>query len=428
MRIVHIIHRYWPSVGGSEKYFQEVSQRLAAEGHEVCVYTTDAFDIEHFWLRGRRTVAEHAEWYNGVEIRRCRVYHLPMHPRAMRILSWLPSDMCRCLFSPPSPLVPGIWSELRKARGYFDLVHTTALPYTSILHMAIRFAEKDGMPVICTPFMHLGEREDDDVGRHYARPYQIDLLRRCDLIFVQTRTEHEYLMKRGISEDRLCISGVGINPPEVLGGDGDRFRNRYNIKMKMVFYVGAKSYDKGTIHTVEAVRILWRKGFDCALVLAGSTMSDFRRYYEGLPDAVRARILLLDVVSEEEKRDIFAAGDVFVMPSRSDSFGIGYLEAWAYGKPVIGVRAGGVVDVIKDGEDGYLAEFGNVSMLAERIESLIRDGQRAHLLGERGYSKVMARYTWDYRFCTIQRKYRQLSRPSGLSEDIAECDSSFGGE
>jgi len=306
-----------------------------------------------------------------------------------------------------------MWSELRRASGRFDLVHATALPYTSILYMAIRFAERDKIPVMCTPFMHLGERDDDDVGRHYTRPYQIDLLRRCDLIFVQTRTEYDYLVKRGVSEDRLCVSGVGINPTEVLGGDGNRFRDRYGIDGKMVFYVGAKSYDKGTVHTVEAVRMLWRKGFDCALVLAGSTMSDFRRYYEGLPDKVKARVLLLDVVSEEEKRDMFAAGDVFVMPSRSDSFGIGYLEAWAYGKPVIGARAGGVVDVIEDGEDGYLVEFGDVSMLAERIGSLIRDGQQAQSLGERGYGKVIPRYTWDYRFRLIQRKYKELSRSSG---------------
>ena len=404
LRVSHIIHRYWPCVGGSERYFQEISERLAMENHKVCVYTTDAFDIEHFWLRGRRTVAQRVEWHNGVEIRRFKVRHLPMHPRAMRALSLLPSDTVKSLFSPPSPLVPGIWSRLRKARGCFDLVHTAALPYTSILHMAIRFARREGIPVLCTPFMHLGEREGDEVGRHYTRADQIELMRGCDMVFVQTDVEYQDLVKRGISEDRLCISGVGINPEEVLGGDGDRFRRRYNIAGKMVFYVGARSYDKGTIHTIEAIRILWGRGFDCALVLAGATMSDFRSYYDRLPNDVKERILLLDMVSEEEKRDIFAAGDVFVMPSRTDSFGIGYLEAWAYRKPVLGARSGGVVDVIEDGEDGYLVPFGDVSEIAAHIEALLDEMS----MGDRGYEKVMSRYTWDICYRHVRNGYMRV--------------------
>ena len=410
MRILHLIHRYWPCVGGSEKYFQEISERMAAEGHEVSVYTTDAFDIEHFWLRGRRAVAQPVERRNGVLVRRFRVRHLPMHPRTMRLLSLLPSSTCKAFFSPPSPLVPSMLAELRRTRDRFDVVHATALPYTSILRMAIVFATGRGIPVICTPFVHLGERENDEVSRHYTRAHQIDLMRRCDLVFVQTDVECEYLARRGISEDRLCVSGVGINPQEILGGDADRFRSRYNISGTVVFYVGAKSYDKGTIHTVEAVRALWKRGVCCSLVLAGPTMGDFRAYYQELPAEIRNRILLLDVISEEEKRDLFAAGDVFVMPSRTDSFGIGYLEAWAYRKPVIGARAGGVVDVIEDGRDGHLVEFGNVPMITECVECLIGDRRQADTFGERGYEKVIPGYTWDHRFRVIRRRYNELCR------------------
>src|SRR3712207_7592070 len=58
----------------------------------------------------------------------------------------------------------------------------------------------------------------------------------------------------------------------------------------------------------------------------------------------------------EDKRDLNAAGQVFCMPSRTDSFGIVYLEAWLNGVPVIGANAGGVPEVISDGVDGYRSE------------------------------------------------------------------------
>ena len=82
------------------------------------------------------------------------------------------------------------------------------------------------------------------------------------------------------------------------------------------------------------------------------------------------------------------------MPSRTDSFGIVYLEAWLNGVPVIGARAGGVPEVITDGVDGYLVDFGDVAALANRIELLLRRPEAARALGEAGRRKVLAEHKW----------------------------------
>ena len=79
------------------------------------------------------------------------------------------------------------------------------------------------------------------------------------------------------------------------------------------------------------------------------------------------------------------------MPSRTDSFGIVYLEAWLNGVPVIGARAGGVPEVITDGVDGYLVDFGDVAALANRIELLLRRPEAARAMGEAGRRKVLGR-------------------------------------
>src|SRR5438105_2112678 len=89
MRILHIIHRYYPYVGGSELYFQELSERLAGAGNHVEVWTTQAWDLDYFWSRKAKKVQRTRDVHNGVVIRRFPVRHLPLPPiyyRALRRL------------------------------------------------------------------------------------------------------------------------------------------------------------------------------------------------------------------------------------------------------------------------------------------------------------------------------------------------------
>jgi glycosyltransferase involved in cell wall biosynthesis len=172
------------------------------------------------------------------------------------------------------------------------------------------------------------------------------------------------------------------------------------------------AYDKGVFHLVEAMRQVWAEGTSARLVLAGAVLEPMRRFWLGLPEECRQRILLLDGISEADKLDLLAAGDVFAMPSRTDAFGIVYLEAWSYAKPVIGAAAGGVPDVIQHEQDGLLVPFGDVPALAASIERLLRDPLLMRALGERGRAKVLAEYTWDKTFAVVNRLYEELTGSS----------------
>src|SRR5205085_6694843 len=129
---------------------------------------------------------------------------------------------------------------------------------------------------------------------------------------------------------------------------------------------------------------------------------------EGLPADVRERCRWLGFISDQDKRDLHAAGQVFCMPSRTDSFGIVYLEAWLNGVPVIGARAGGVPEVVSDGIDGYLVPFGDVASLANRIQILIERPELAHAMGQAGSRTVLAEHTWDHKIARIADIYREV--------------------
>jgi glycosyltransferase involved in cell wall biosynthesis len=115
----------------------------------------------------------------------------------------------------------------------------------------------------------------------------------------------------------------------------------------------------------------------------------------------------------------YAALDVFAMPSRTDSFGIVFLEAWANAKPVVAAAAGGVVEVIEHGRTGLLVPFGDVHRLAEAIGGLIDEPDRAWSLGHEGRKLVSRGHTWDDRFATLERRTRALMRSKPAKLGVA---------
>jgi glycosyltransferase involved in cell wall biosynthesis len=93
------------------------------------------------------------------------------------------------------------------------------------------------------------------------------------------------------------------------------------------------------------------------------------------------------------------------MPSRYDSFGIVYLEAWKCGKPVIGARVGAIPEVIDDGKDGLLVEFGNVDQLISTIRHLLRDADLRREMGEAGRKKVEEKFNWQKNIGRIEKVF-----------------------
>lgn len=445
MNLLHVIQRYYPYIGGSEQYFQEVSERFARDGNRVRVFTTDAWDIEHFWSAGKRRITPPQsppsqggrqstsppvggieggfELHNGVEISRYPVRRLPLvspifYPvmrRAMAEISRLPGSagllmqMCRS-----TPLVPALARALHNDRERVDLIHATNIPFDSLIYHSYRYARRRGIPFVVTPFTHLGEPDDTRVRKYYTMRHQLAMEKAAAAVIVATNLERDYLAERGVDPRKMHRVGIGVNPEQAQGGNGAAFRAKYNLGDRpIVFSVGVTAYDKGTVHLVEAMRRLWARGGEAELVLAGATMSHFMNHVASVPEQERTRLHVLGPVSDEDKRGLFAAGDVFAMPSRTDSFGIVYLEAWLYGKPVIGAQAGGVPEVINANRDGLLVRFGDVEALAAAIDRLLTDKPLAAAFGAAGRRKVLSGMTWDDVYRNMDAVYSELVKRGG---------------
>lgn len=88
--------------------------------------------------------------------------------------------------------------------------------------------------------------------------------------------------------------------------------------------------------------------------------------------------------------------DVFTLPSKKEGFGIVYLEAMQYKKPVIAVNYGGPTDVVMDGVTGFLCEYNNEKCVANKIDLIANEDNSFISLGENGYQRLLEMFTFKH--------------------------------
>jgi glycosyltransferase involved in cell wall biosynthesis len=105
-----------------------------------------------------------------------------------------------------------------------------------------------------------------------------------------------------------------------------------------------------------------------------------------------SRIRYVGYVARVE--DIYQSSDVIVMPSRwQEPLGLISLEAGACRKPIVATKVGGIPEVVRDGENGYLVEPGDIDALRAKVEVLIGDPALRRAMGEAGRRQVETAFT-----------------------------------
>ena len=89
----------------------------------------------------------------------------------------------------------------------------------------------------------------------------------------------------------------------------------------------------------------------------------------------------------------YAQCDLFALPSGGEGFGIVFLEAMHHAKPCIGARAGGIPEVLVDGETGLLVDYGDVGGLAAALHQLWSDPALRDRLGAAGHQRLHTHFS-----------------------------------
>ncbi|MGE3806761.1 MAG: glycosyltransferase family 4 protein [Gemmataceae bacterium] len=422
MRIAHFIQRYPPALGGAEAYFARLGRYLATRGHDVSVFTSNALDLEAFWSPAGRTLEAGTTNEDGVAIKRYPLWRCRGRRWLLKPLSFLPQRTWQCLTLPCNPISLAMWQEAGRPQERFDLVHASAFPYAFPMACGLRLARSLGVPFLATPFLHLGDPANprDRTRAGYTSPPLVHLLKNATRVFAQTEWERDFLGPLGVPAERVVLQGMGVDPAECTGGVRTFARQGWQCAEEevVVGMLANHSAEKGTLDLLRAAELLWHKGRRFCLVLAGPEMPNFRRFWPGY--GCQQRVVRLGVIDDEQKRDFFAGIDLFALPSRSDSFGLVLLEAWANGVPCLGYRAGGVGEVIHHEEDGLLARCGAIDELAGCLDQLIASAALRRRLGDTGKERVQRNLRWHDKLALVERVYLEAAdqpalKPSGVS-------------
>jgi len=411
IKVLHVVQNYHPAIGGAELLVKNISEGLVKRGHQITVLTSNAPSSEAYINSRIKTFPPSIETVNDVVVKRLPIVQLPTFVRrmldAIMLAFWqgkLPfNDLIRILWA--GPYIKGLRYEIMHSEA--DLVVASSLPFLHV-YQAFSAARKQHIPFVVIPCTHPMDAWAFENPRHYR------LLRECQTVIANTRYEKDYLISRGVSEEKIYVVGLGIYPERFNKARRGEFRRKYSIgdKEKIVLFTGRKAEGKGLRLLLSAMEKVWELHNDTKLILAGSA-TEFSRKVIGseiarFPEGMRKNIVNVDDFEESEKDSLYTDCDIFVLPSIVESFGIVFLEAWIHGKPVIGCRTGPVASVITEGEDGLLVRYGDAEGLAEAIIRLLNDADLRNKLGNKGKEKVLKRYTWDKIVSKIEAIYQTV--------------------
>lgn len=222
---------------------------------------------------------------------------------------------------------------------------------------------------------------------------------------------------RAIIEDMQRLYNVELTNSFLIpfGIPYEKFESERNYEKKdtlTILFVGRFEKRKGIDTLLQVIPEIVDTFQNIEFVLAGDyTVSDYKKDFEKRykDEKWYSRVKFLGVVDDERLEDLYKKCDIFVAPSRYESFGLIYLEAMRYAKACIGSNVGGIKEVIQNGQTGLLIEPSNAKELADALKKLIADEELRKKLGknaQKAYFKSFTIEAFKNRFIKFLQQIR----------------------
>ena len=395
--------------GGLQSHAEQLSRALVQRGHEVTVVTRTYSFVPEFrdYLFANEAAGEVS--LDGIRVR-------PLQLRKeWRPVQWF---LSKCVARQSlAPLGVRLYEmqamhSAREAYRDADIIHHIGQATALIGFAAERAARFQRIPFLIEPTCHPFQAGDT--------PLDHRLFRRADRLLVHTQFEADHFHSLRY---RVPIDVVGNGIEDRTDGDAERFRQKSGISGNIILYIGRKDPDKGYPLVIEAFRHLRSKMANVNLVCIGPPGTERMRGTEiGLLD--------LGFVSEQTKHNALAACTCLCVPSVGESFGLVYMEAGRYAKPVVARRLPVLEELLENGRAGLLVgtpdrKRNAVDVTAEELaaslyqllnspEECARLGQNCRTVSEEFvWPKVVKRFEYAYE-AALGNHAKSISTAEGI--------------
>lgn len=382
MRVLMLSWEYPPVVvGGLSRHVHALARTVAALGHEVAVL------CRHPAGTNSRTHPTTDTTVDGVRVVRVAEDppHLTFH-----------EDLVAWTLAMGHAMSRAGHQLLREWRP--DVVHAHDWLVT---HPSIALAEAANAPLLATIHATEAGRHSGWLShRHSQQIHSVEwwLANRADaLITCSKAMRSEVVSLFDVPGEGITVLHNGIESPtwEVADHDIARARRAYGrLDAPLLLYFGRLEWEKGVQDLLAALPSIREQHPGTIGVIAGSgTQEDWlleQAEEHGIRDAVRFTGHLPDA----ELAALLAAADSVVLPSRYEPFGIVALEAAAAGTPLVASTAGGLGELVHDGQTGLAFSPGDRAGLAAAVSQVLDDPEAAKRRAEAAVNRLENEFNW----------------------------------
>ena len=238
-----------------------------------------------------------------------------------------------------------------------------------------------------------------------------------DRYVVVSRYIYDALIGHGINSDKIDLihNAVEMNRSQ-NPGSGRNLIDSLDLPSEAIVLVaaGRLTWAKGYEDLINAFKLVVEedKRVYCLIAGEGELRQEIETQIESA--GLAKHIILLGHLPRVEVLSLMEAGDIFVMPSRTEGTPIALLEAAALRKPILATSVGGIPELLKDGEECLLVPSPDLPGLVNGIRNLIRDKGLAERLSENAHRRVLQDFTLNAQaLATIQSYNRAWKSRNG---------------
>ena len=217
--------------------------------------------------------------------------------------------------------------------------------------------------------------------------------RQVDCFIAASNAIREMLLQDGVDDPRVIVVHEGVDIDRVLSAPPINIHAEFWLPTHapIVGNVAALVPHKGQRYLIEAASLVLRDLPDARFVILGE--GELRPQLE---HQIHERRLDKHVILAGFRPDVMSfhrSFDLFVMSSVTEGLGTSLLDAMAASKPIVATRAGGIPEVVEDGETGVLVPPRDPHGLADAIVNLLKNDTRRGEMGRRAFARAQARFS-----------------------------------
>lgn len=399
MKILHVAHFFYPclSAGGVVNASYQIASNQSKD-NDVKVISSDSCKERLKFPNGRYDVD-----VDGIKVD----YFKNL------------SNGCKLKTMLDTPLAAPF--KIRKDIKDYDIVHIHEHRQTLAI-IASYFARKNNIPYIVQahgsvlPFF-----QKEGLKNLFDKVFGFKILHNASCVFALTEVEKEQYLKMGVDEERIEIVPLGINLEEYenLPSFGN-FRSKFNIAEndKLILFVGRIHEIKGLGLLIDAFNDLINQNYEknsledtgghsIKLAIVGPDDGYLTELEDKIKEySLEENVIITGPLYKEEKQEALVDCDLFVMPSKYESFTTSGLEAMACSKPLVLTKNNHIHDWV-DGNVGLACED-NKDSLREAIEKVLFDEELSQIFAENGRKLINEKYNWDIINDQILEIYRKF--------------------